>query len=41
LILKGANVNAKDRWGRTPLSDATSGDLKDVIAFLKANGGTQ
>lgn len=33
------DVNARDRWGGTPLTDAVRHRRADVVAWLKANGG--
>ena len=39
LIAKGADVNAKDRWGATPLQDAVqSGHLQVAEQLLSRNG---
>lgn len=35
LVAKGVEVNPKDRFGGTPLADATRGNFKKVIDFLK------
>jgi glutaminase len=35
LVEKGVNVNTKDRWGATPLNDASR---KDIIEYLKSKG---
>lgn len=34
-----ASVNPTDRWGRTPLSDATKYGFKEICRLLEANGG--
>ncbi|KAL6126172.1 hypothetical protein ACLB2K_074223 [Fragaria x ananassa] len=39
LLQKGANVNYKDRWGRTPLSDARSFGHDGICKILEARGG--
>lgn len=36
LVENGYEVNPKDRWGSTPLNDATD---DEIIEFLEANGG--
>lgn len=38
LIKKGADVNALDRFGRTPLEDAVRGDYREVVKLLMDNG---
>ena len=38
LIEKGAEVNAKDKKGRTPLKLALEGGKKKVVALLKKHG---
>mmetsp|Transcript_10022 Transcript_10022/g.30819 ORF Transcript_10022/g.30819 Transcript_10022/m.30819 type:complete len:633 (-) Transcript_10022:60-1958(-) len=40
LLAQGASPNARDRWNKTPLQDAIAFQHKEVIAVLKANGGT-
>ena len=40
LVEKGANVNAADDFGRTPLHVATSVDFPDMVRWLLQNGGT-
>ena len=37
---KGANVNAADDFGRTPLHVATQVDFPDMVRWLLQNGGT-
>ena len=37
-IEKRVDVNPKDRWGGTPLSDATRGNHTKVIELLEKNG---
>ncbi|XP_022857136.1 integrin-linked protein kinase 1-like [Olea europaea var. sylvestris] len=39
LLEKGADVNIRDRWGRTPLSDARSFGHEDICKILEAHGG--
>jgi serine/threonine protein kinase len=39
LITEGANVNALDRFKRTPLEDSIRGDFKEVAKLLVDNGG--
>jgi ankyrin repeat protein len=39
LISKGADVNAKNRWGYTPLYSALFNKHKDTMRFLVNNGG--
>jgi ankyrin repeat protein len=34
-----ADVNAKDRWGSTPLDDALAGNHTEVMEYLKSKGG--
>ena len=36
-----ADVNPTDRWGGTPLDDAVRSKHDDVVALLKASGGTR
>ncbi len=36
-----ADVNPTDRWGGTPLDDAVRSKHEDVVALLKASGGTR
>lgn len=38
LLNQGANVNARDRWGSTPLSDAKHYGSKDVCKILEMAG---
>eukprot|EP00252_Welwitschia_mirabilis_P004144 TRINITY_DN14367_c0_g1_i3.p1 TRINITY_DN14367_c0_g1~~TRINITY_DN14367_c0_g1_i3.p1 ORF type:complete len:437 (-),score=71.32 TRINITY_DN14367_c0_g1_i3:101-1411(-) len=38
LIRRGANVNAKDRWGSTPLADAIHYENEEVRGILEAHG---
>lgn len=38
LIEHGADINCKDRWGATPLNDATD---PDIINFIIENGGVK
>ena len=38
LLEKGAEVDAKDRWGSTPLADAIFYKNNDVIKLLEQNG---
>lgn len=35
LIRKGADINAKDRWGRTPIDDAKLNNNKAIVDLLK------
>ena len=39
LITKGANVNAKNRNGRTPLFNATVEGSKETADLLRKHGG--
>ena len=39
LLSAGANVNARDRWGGTPLRDAVREGHVKVAKFLHENGG--
>ncbi|CAG9464939.1 unnamed protein product [Pedinophyceae sp. YPF-701] len=39
LLSKGANVNAVDRFGRTPLADAVMADHGEVAKLLMTKGG--
>nr|GEV72232.1 serine/threonine-protein kinase STY8-like [Tanacetum cinerariifolium] len=39
LLEKGADANAMDRWGRTPLSDARSLGHLEICKILEAHGG--
>ena len=41
LLAEGANVNANDKWGQTPLHQAARPDPKDVADLLKKHGGRQ
>ena len=34
-------ISAKDRWGGTPLSDATQGQFETCIVYLQANGAVE
>ena len=36
-----ADVNPKDRWGNTPLTDAYHGNHSEVAKFLKGRGGKE
>ena len=38
LVMSGANVNAEDRWGGTPLDDAVRCGQKAIITLLKKSG---
>eukprot|EP00494_Astrolonche_serrata_P002261 UN02267 len=40
LIEEKADVNVQDRWGGTPLQDASHHGHTEVVDLLKANGGT-
>jgi ankyrin repeat protein len=40
LISRGADVNAKDLWGRTPLQCARMQNKSDVVALLLEHGAT-
>lgn len=35
LILKGANINAQDRWGMKPINDAKANNHQEIIAILE------
>eukprot|EP00930_Biecheleria_cincta_P063955 TRINITY_DN4949_c0_g1_i1.p1 TRINITY_DN4949_c0_g1~~TRINITY_DN4949_c0_g1_i1.p1 ORF type:complete len:466 (+),score=102.21 TRINITY_DN4949_c0_g1_i1:77-1474(+) len=35
----GAEVNCEDRWGGTPLDDATFGNHQEIIDYLESKGG--
>ena len=39
LLKKGAQVNARDRWGRTALSDAYFGNHSKTAALIKRSKG--
>lgn len=39
LVNRRADINVTDRWGGSPLDDAIRSNHKNVIAFLKENGG--
>ncbi|KAH7429359.1 hypothetical protein KP509_09G043400 [Ceratopteris richardii] len=39
LLRHGAHVNAQDRWGNSPLSDAQTEGHKEMVNLLKENGG--
>jgi len=41
LLEKGADVNATDRWGRTPLDDAISSKHQDVVELLLKSGANK
>jgi glutaminase len=41
LLEKGAPVNAKDRWGGTPLEDAERGRHEEIKQILISNGGSR
>jgi ankyrin repeat protein len=38
LVSKGADVNAKDRLGRTPLDDARFSNFDGIVNFLVKSG---
>lgn len=38
LVLGGAKINVKDRWGSTPLDEAQRSNAKEVIHFLEDYG---
>ncbi|TNV73315.1 hypothetical protein FGO68_gene15843 [Halteria grandinella] len=40
LLVRGANVNAKDRWGRTPLYEATIRKQKQLMKVIIQQSGT-
>jgi glutaminase len=40
LLKHGVEVNPKDRWGETPLSDAHRGNYSEIIALLEAYGAS-
>lgn len=40
LVERGARVNRSDRWGGSPLDDATRHRHKDLIAYLRSLGAT-
>ena len=35
------NINSKDRWGSTPLDDATNKEVREILIANGAVGGTQ
>jgi ankyrin repeat protein len=37
MLARGANQDAKDKYGRTPLSRAEAHGYKDVIRFLSSS----
>jgi glutaminase len=39
LVAKGFEVNPKDRWGGTPMTDAKRGNFKIIVSFLREHGG--
>jgi ankyrin repeat protein len=39
LVMRGADVHARDRLGRTPLQVAAERDEEEVVALLKKHGG--
>ena len=41
LIDKGAEVNARDKYGRTPLTIAADLDHKEATAVLKKHGAVE
>jgi len=42
LLIKGVEVNAKDRWGATPLDDSPSEEIsKLLVKFGGVRGGLQ
>lgn len=41
LLVKGANVNARDRQNKTPLSYAKQKDFLEMIELLKRHGGVE
>ncbi|MEH2343462.1 MAG: hypothetical protein V7K22_17735 [Nostoc sp.] len=41
LISKGANINAKDHNGKTPLAYAKSINFQEMIRLLKSYGGQE
>jgi uncharacterized membrane protein YhaH (DUF805 family) len=41
LVLKGADINATNSYGDSPLEATTENGHTDVAAFLKAHGGSQ
>lgn len=40
LLVRGANVNATDRWGKTPLYEATIRKQKQLMKLLIQQSGT-
>ena len=41
LIAKGANVNAKDDQGKTPLRLAKEMNFQEMVELLKSKGGKE
>ena len=39
LIAKGANVNAKDQFGKTPLDSSSISNQSKTAKFLRKHGG--
>jgi ankyrin repeat protein len=41
LIERGANINAKDRWGATPLNDTMKEEIKEYLIKHGAQKGKE
>ena len=41
LLAASADVTHKDKWGDTPLGEATSNGHEDVVELLRAAGATE
>ena len=41
LLAASADVTHKDKWGDTPLGEATTNGHEEVVALLRAAGATE